>query len=48
MLSVVLVPVSDVEFRSGADRFSIPTIAVAAELPTTLDATLVPVTTERM
>ena len=47
-LSVALVPVSELEFRSGVGRVSISTIAVADEVPTTLAATLVAVTTERM
>jgi hypothetical protein len=48
VLSVELVPVSELVFRSGAEGFSMPTIGVAEEVPTTLSATFVPVTTDRM
>jgi hypothetical protein len=47
-LSVELEPVSDAEFKSGVGKSSICTMPVAEEVPVTLAAALVAVTTERM
>ena len=48
MSSVEMVPVSEAELRSGADKAASPTIPVAEEVPTILPPTFVAVTTERM
>ena len=48
MSSVEMVPVSEAEIRSGADKAASPTIPVAEEVPTILPPTFVAVTTERM
>jgi hypothetical protein len=47
-LSIALIPVSERELRSGAEVSSICTSSVGNEVPTTLAATLVAVTTDRM